>query len=59
MAQLECHWVKIPLAANHFWGLQWSALFSACRKVDILHVIANKVEIYFAEIGFVDCKWYN
>ena len=48
-----------PLGVNHFWGPLWGALFSACRKREMLHVSVNKVEIYFAKIGFVDCKLSN
>ena len=25
----------------------------------MLHVVGNKVEIYFSKIGFIDCKWSN
>ena len=25
----------------------------------MLHVVVDKVEIYFAKIGFLDCKWFN
>ena len=25
----------------------------------MLHVVVNKVEIYFAKIGIVDCDWSN
>ena len=25
----------------------------------MLHMSANKVEIYFAKIGFMDSKWFN
>ena len=48
-----------PLGVTHFWGPLWGALFSACRKREMLHVVGNKVEIYFSEIGFVDSNWSN
>ena len=47
------------LGVIHFWGLLWGALFSACWKMEILHVVVNKVEIHFAKIGFVVCEWSN
>ena len=48
-----------PLGVIHFWGPLWGALFSACRKMEILHMSVNEVEIYSEEIGFVDSKWSN
>ena len=49
----------IPLGVIHFWGPLWGTLFSACRKMEIMHVIVNKLEIHFAKIGFADCNWSN
>ena len=43
----------------HFLGQLWDGPFSACRKREMLHVVGNKVEIYFSKIGFLDCKWSN
>ena len=40
------------LGVIHFWG----PLFFACRKMEIMHVVVNKVETYLAKIGFGDCK---
>ena len=31
------------------WDPLWDAPFSACRKMEILHVVINKVEIYLAK----------
>ena len=47
------------LGVTHFWGPLWVALFSACRKMELLQLVVTKVEIYFPKIGFLDCKWTN
>ena len=48
-----------PLGVTHFWCVLCGALFSGCRKREMLHVAAKKVNIYLAKIGFVDSRWSN
>ena len=45
-----------PLGVIHLLGPLWGALSYVCRKREILHVVVNKAEIYFAKICFIDCK---
>ena len=51
--------VHTPLAPIHFWGIFWSAHFTACWKREMLHVTNLKLEIHLCKTGLVDSKWSN
>ena len=44
------------LGVIHFWGPLWDALFSACRKSQMLHLFVKKVENYCSKVGAVYSK---
>ena len=59
MIQFECPRVNHPLVLFTF-GVHWGvsiSLYAGKGKCCMWPV--NKVEIHFAKIGFVDCKWPN
>ena len=49
----------ILLGVTHFWGPLWVPLSLHAGKGKCCMWPVNKVEIHFAKIGFVDCKWSN
>ena len=55
MVQFECPMIIYPLLALTF-GVPLS---SAWRKMETACGMLKKVEILFAKIVFVDCKWSN
>ena len=53
------HQGHTPLALIHFGDPLWRAHSPACWKMECCMWPVKEVEIHFAKISFVDCKWSN
>ena len=59
MIQFECPRVIYPLVLFNIWVHCWVSISLYAGKGICCIWPVNKVEIHFAKIGFMDCKWSN
>ena len=58
MVQFECTMVRHPLPSFIF-GICYGVPFPLHAEKGYAACAVKEVEIHFAKIGFVDCKWSN